>query len=179
MRTRLAFVLPVVALLPLGCGLLNRGGKDEGPVTSATATLRDRAGKTVGTATLTNVAPGVLISASFNGLGPGTHGIHVHQTGLCTPDFSAAGAHFNPENKQHGFRNPAGSHAGDLPNIHVAPDGKLTVDVLVPNVTLSGTRALLDGDGAAIVVHANADDYTTEPSGNSGDRVACGVVARR
>lgn len=171
--------LVVLAALPLGCGLLNRGGGDDAPVGSATATLRDREGRSIGTATLTNTAQGVLVSASFSGLGAGTHAIHVHQTGLCTPDFAAAGAHFNPDNRQHGFRNPQGSHAGDMPNIHVGAAGTLTVDLLVPGVGLTGARGLLDGDGAALVVHANADDYQTEPSGNSGDRIACGVIARR
>ena len=169
----------LVMLTPLGCGLL--GGKSSTPprTGNASATLRDRSGATVGTATLSNTGSGVLISASFTGLGPGTHAIHVHQTGLCTPDFGAAGAHFNPDNRQHGFRNAQGSHAGDLPNLHVGAGGSLTVDLLLPNATLNGSRALLDGDGAAIVVHANADDYVTEPSGNSGDRVACGVIAGR
>lgn len=176
---RLRALAAVVVLSPLGCGLL--GGKSEPSARTgnASATLRDRSGATVGTATLTNTVSGVLVSASFTGLGPGTHGIHVHQTGLCTPDFAAAGAHFNPDNRQHGFRNAQGPHAGDLPNLHVGASGSLTVDLLLPNVTLNGSRALLDGDGATIVVHANADDYSTEPSGNSGDRVACGVIAGR
>ena len=103
----------------------------------------------------------------------------MHETGLCTPNFEAAGAHFNPGNRQHGFRNGQGPHAGDMPNIHVSPSGALTVELLLAGVTLSGERALLDGDGAALVVHANADDYATEPSGNSGERIACGVISGR
>lgn len=166
-------------LAPLGCGLLGgRGGEPARP-TTATASLRDAGGRTVGTATLSDVHGGVLISASFTGLGAGTHAVHVHQTGLCTPDFNAAGAHLNPDSRQHGFRNPNGPHAGDLPNIHVGAGGAVTVDVLLPGLSVSGSRAILDGDGAALVVHANADDYTTEPSGNSGERIACGVVAGR
>ena len=167
--------LPVLA----GCGLLGRGGDERTPASSATSNLVDRTGRTVGTASLTPSAQGVLVSASFTGLGQGTHAIHVHETGLCTPTFESAGAHFNPGNKQHGFRNAQGPHAGDMPNIHVSPSGALTIELLLAGVTLSGERALLDGDGAALVVHANADDYATEPAGNSGERVACGVIAGR
>jgi len=179
MRTASRLLLGSLLLGPLGCGLLGRGGGERERPTTAAATLVDRAGRTVGTATLTSSSQGVLVSAAFTGLGPGTHAIHVHETGLCRPDFAAAGAHFNPGNRQHGFRNAQGPHAGDLPNIHVSPSGTLTVELLLPGVTISGDRALLDGDGAALVVHANADDYTTEPSGNSGDRIACGVIAGR
>lgn len=179
MRTRTSLILACLALAPLGCGMLNRGGSEPARSGTATATLRDQSGRTVGTATLTNTGQGVLVSASFTGLGAGTRAMHVHTTGLCTPDFEAAGGHFNPDNRQHGYRNAQGAHAGDLPNLHVGANGSLTVDLLLPNVTLDGSRALLDGDGAALVVHANRDDYETEPSGNSGDRIACGVIGRR
>lgn len=177
MRPTARHLLVAAALAPVGCGLLNRGGSERTPPTTATANLVDRNGRNVGTATLTSTSQGVLLSASFTGLGPGTHGIHVHETGLCTPNFDAAGAHFNPGNRQHGFRNPAGAHAGDMPNIHVSPSGALTTEFLLPGVQLAGARAILDENGAAVVVHANADDYTTDPAGNSGERVACGVLA--
>lgn len=179
MRLRSPLLLASVALVTAGCGLLNRGGGDPPSSGTATATLRDRSGRTVGTATLTNTVQGVLVSASLTGLGAGTRAMHAHATGLCTPDFEAAGGHFNPDNRQHGFRNAQGAHAGDLPNLHIGSGGTLTVDLLLPGVTLTGARALLDGDGAALVVHANGDDYQTEPSGNSGDRIACGVISAR
>ena len=113
------------------------------------------------------------------GLSPGAHGVHLHTTGSCTaPDFASAGAHLNPGGHQHGTSNPAGPHLGDLPNITVGSAGTGTV-----SATLSGTREdvlarLFDADGTAVVVHANADDYRTDPSGNSGGRIACGVLTR-
>ena len=104
----------------------------------------------------------------------------MHEVGRCdAPAFTTAGGHFNPEGKQHGFRNSSGSHAGDLPNVSPPQSGSLTFDVLLPNASLSGRNALLDADGAAIVVHASADDYLTDPSGNSGSRIACGVIIGR
>jgi superoxide dismutase, Cu-Zn family len=159
--------------------MLGGGGSDPVRPDAASATLRDRSGRQVGTASFVNTASGVLVSASFTGLGQGSRAVHVHETGLCAPSFESAGAHFNPTNRQHGYRNGQGPHAGDMPNVHVSANGSMTVDVLLPGVTISGDRALLDGDGAALVIHANADDYTTEPSGNAGDRVACGVIAGR
>jgi len=148
--------------------------------TSATATIRDAAGTEVGTASLSQTQSGVLVSASLTGIGSGTHGMHVHEVGRCdAPAFTTAGSHFNPERKQHGYRNPAGAHAGDLPNVSPPPSGSLTFDVLLPNASLSGRNALLDGDGASIVIHASADDYQTDPAGNSGSRIACGVIVGR
>jgi superoxide dismutase, Cu-Zn family len=172
-------LIALTALLPIGCGLLGGGSREPVRSDAASATLRDRSGREVGTASLVNTAAGVLVSASLTGIGQGTHAMHVHQTGLCTPDFEAAGAHFNPDSRQHGFRNGQGPHAGDMPNVHVSSNGSVRVDVIVPGVTISGGRPLLDGDGAALVVHASADDYMTEPSGNSGDRIACGVITAR
>jgi Cu-Zn family superoxide dismutase len=144
------------------------------------ATIRDAAGMAVGTASLSQTQSGVLVSASLTGIGSGTHGMHVHEVGRCdAPAFTTAGSHFNPERKQHGYRNPSGAHAGDLPNVSPPPSGSLTFDVLLPNASLSGRNALLDGDGASIVIHASADDYQTDPSGNSGARIACGVIVGR
>ena len=131
-------------------------------------------------ASLSQTQSGVLVSASLTGIGSGTHGMHVHEVGRCdAPAFTTAGSHFNPERKQHGYRNPAGAHAGDLPNVSPPPSGSLTFDVLLPNASLSGRNALLDGDGASIVIHASADDYQTDPAGNSGSRIACGVIVGR
>jgi len=146
-------------------------------VDTASAVLRDASGKEVGAATFTVTPSGVLISLDLTAVPPGEHGFHVHTTGKCEPpDFKSAGPHFNPDQTKHGFMTPEGPHAGDLPNLHVPADGKLQVEVLEPNVTLSGEAPLLDADGSALVIHAGADDYKTDPAGNSGDRVACGVI---
>jgi len=144
----------------------------------ANARLIDKAGKEVGRATLRQAAgEGVWITLSVYGLPSGPHALHIHETGSCEGDFTSAGEHFNPEGVEHGVMNRAGPHAGDLPNIHVPGDGRLTVEMLAYDVTLhQGDQALLDDDGAAIVVHADADDYNSQPSGNSGARIACGVI---
>ena len=144
-----------------------------------TITLRDTAGRTVGTALLTPATEGVQVVLSANGLPAGIHGVHVHQTGLCdVPDFASAGAHFNPTSRQHGTENPNGPHAGDLPNITVDANGRGTLNAVARGVTLEGGGAssLRKAGGTALVVHASADDYRTDPSGNSGARIACGVI---
>jgi len=146
-------------------------------VDTASAVLRDASGKEVGAATFTVTPSGVLISLDLTAVPPGEHGFHVHTIGKCEPpDFKSAGPHFNPDQTKHGFMTPEGPHAGDLPNLHVPADGKLQVEVLEPNVTLSGEAPLLDADGSALVIHAGADDYKTDPAGNSGNRIACGVI---
>ena len=146
-------------------------------VDTASAVLKDASGKEVGAATFTVTPSGLLISLDLTAVPPGEHGFHVHTTGKCEPpDFKSAGPHFNPDQTKHGFMTPEGPHAGDLPNLHVPADGKLQVEVLEPNVTLSGEAPLLDADGSALVIHAGADDYKTDPAGNSGNRIACGVI---
>jgi len=117
---------------------------------------------------------GVLVYASFTGLPPGSHAFHFHETGQCEPPFKSAGGHFNPDGSAHGFLVEEGPHAGDMPNIHVPTSGELAIE------NLSGVRALepdlLDDDGAAFIVHRGADDYTSQPSGAAGPRIACGVI---
>jgi Cu-Zn family superoxide dismutase len=149
-------------------------------VTSASFTLRTADGREVGHGSLQQTSGGVLMTADLSGLPAGTHGIHFHSVGQCTaPDFTSAGPHFNPDHKMHGTRNPAGPHAGDLTNISIPEGGALRVEQLAPNVRLgAGEGTLLDADGAAIVIHALADDYQTDPSGASGSRIACGVISR-
>lgn len=111
------------------------------------------------------------------GLEPGEYGFHVHQVGQCSPSFDAAGDHFNPTDMQHGLLDPDGAHAGDLPNVVVAEDGTTTYVVNTRLMTLGeGERSIFDDDGSAVMLHAQADDYLTDPSGTSGDRIACGVV---
>jgi superoxide dismutase, Cu-Zn family len=145
-------------------------------VERADSPMRDAAGRDLGTLTLAPHMGGLMISGRMHDLPPGTHGIHLHQTGRCEPPFESAGGHWNPTNRRHGTQNPEGPHLGDMPNLVVASDGSVTVSVMTPGGTLSGADALLDGDGASVVVHAAADDYRTDPSGNSGARIACGVV---
>lgn len=150
---------------------------------TAVATLQDADGNEVGQATFTEEDSGVAIQVELQGLTAaeaGEHGIHLHTVGACTPDFEAAGPHFNPTEAQHGMDNPGGPHAGDLPNIEIDADGNGTFDATTDLVTLSeGENSLLDADGSAIVVHAAPDDMITDPSGNSGDRIACGVIEQQ
>jgi Cu-Zn family superoxide dismutase len=145
----------------------------------ASATLHDLAGRDVGTATFTDSYAGVIVSGTVRDLGRGEHAVHIHAVGKCEgPAFASAGGHFNPQGKQHGYENPQGPHLGDLPNIDTPGAGALHFEFLMPGVTLTGTNALLDSDGAAIVIHAGHDDYKSDPAGNAGGRIACGVITR-
>ena len=146
---------------------------------SASAVLADPTGKPIGRAMLSETPHGLHVVVSATGLKPGVHGVHVHTVGTCTaPDFASAGPHWNPTAKQHGTANPQGSHLGDLPNLIVDPNGGGMIDAVIHGATLTGgTNPVLDADGAAVVIHAAADDYKTDPSGASGGRIACGVLA--
>lgn len=124
---------------------------------------------------------GVLLHVRLEGIEPGEHAIHIHETGRCeTPDFDSAGGHYAPRGRMHGLLHPHGKHAGDLANLHVPSDGTLETQRLAHEVTLvqGATATLLDDDGSAIVVHAAADDYESQPSGAGGAKVACGVIRR-
>ena len=141
--------------------------------------LLDASGKTVGTARVWDMGDGIHVEANLSALkAAGTHGIHLHMIGQCTaPDFTSAGGHWNPTGAMHGSENPQGAHKGDLPNITVDAQGAAKLSVHISGVKLrEGPNALLDADGAALVLHAAADDYRTDPSGNSGARIACGVL---
>jgi Cu-Zn family superoxide dismutase len=128
---------------------------------------------------LQDTADGVLLQAAFEGLPAGVHAFHVHAVGKCEPPFETAQGHFNPTGKQHGYLNPNGHHAGDMPDIHVPDSGKLSVEVFLPNVTIDKSeQRLLDDDGATLMIHAGPDDYKTDPAGNAGDRIACGAIER-
>jgi Cu-Zn family superoxide dismutase len=145
---------------------------------SAKAALKAADGKDVGTAELTSVPGGVLIKLNLKGLPPGDHAFHVHAVGKCEAPFTSAGGHFNPNSKKHGLMVADGHHAGDMPNLHVPASGELSVEVLNTDVALEKDKpnTVFDADGSALVIHASADDYKTDPTGNAGDRIACGVV---
>jgi Cu-Zn family superoxide dismutase len=140
-----------------------------------TEPLLDANGRNRGSVTLTQTGDSVRVRIYATGLTAGPRGAHVHAVGLCTPPgFDSAGPHWNPTGRQHGKNNPAGMHVGDLPNLMIDAAGRGTLEYTLAGVRLAGgTAPLLDGDGAAVVVHASADDYRTDPSGNSGGRIAC------
>ena len=144
---------------------------------SAKATLKNAEGKEVGRAALTQTPAGVLIRLTVKGLPAGERAFHIHGVGKCEPPFESAGPHFNPENHQHGFAVEGGWHAGDLPNVTIPAEGALEIDILATELSVSdGDEKMLDADGSALIVHAGIDDYTTQPTGNAGGRIACGVV---
>jgi Cu-Zn family superoxide dismutase len=170
---------PALAVLLLGtAGCATTTG---GPATPAPATtsIRDASGRTVATATLRDVGGSVNVRVEATGLPAGTYGTHVHAVGSCeAPAFTTAGPHWNPAGRQHGTGNPQGPHMGDLPNLVVDGSGRGRVEYSIQGAALGEAAGLLDADGASVVVHAQADDYRTDPSGNSGSRLACGVVGR-
>lgn len=147
---------------------------------TATAELRNAQGQPVGTATLTEVSGGVRVIVEARNLPPGEKGVHIHEVGRCEPPFASAGGHFNPTKRQHGLQNPAGPHAGDLPNITIGADGSGRLETVTDRVTIAGgPTSIFDADGSAIVIHAAPDDHRTDPAGNSGARIACGVVVKK
>jgi Cu-Zn family superoxide dismutase len=143
------------------------------------AQLMDADGKAIGTVEMSEDASGLTLKVTAAGLPAGTHGVHLHEKGMCEgPKFESAGAHWNPMTKQHGRDNPMGAHLGDLANMDATDGAEATSTYQVAGVTMVGTgNALADADGTSLVVHAKADDYKTDPSGNSGDRIACAVLA--
>ncbi len=149
-----------------------------GASSGVTAKILDGSGRELGVLTLTDVGAAISVGGTLRGLMPGVHGMHIHAVGRCDgPDFASAGPHWSPTPKQHGSTNQAGPHFGDLMNITVGADSTVLVMMSTPAGSLRGENPLLDADGAAIVIHAAADDYKTDPSGNSGARIACGVVS--
>ena len=179
--TRAARIGLMAALLSSGLSL----GQNPAPTASAAAPatkaveLKDQKGKLVGTVVLMDTPHGLLLRGSLTGLPPGTHAIHFHEIGVCEPPFKSSGGHFNPSKKEHGILDAAGPHAGDLPNLVIPKNGKLDFELFAMDLTLApGTNTVLDDDGTALVIHAKADDYKSQPAGDAGDRIACGVITK-
>jgi Cu-Zn family superoxide dismutase len=146
----------------------------------ANAVLMNPDGKQIGNVAISEVAQGLRIFAQAENVPSGVHAFHIHETGQCEPpDFESAGDHYNPTDKQHGWDNPDGHHAGDFANVHVEEDGALAVESFTNTVTLGeGDTTLFDDDGSAVVLHESPDDYQTDPAGHAGNRIACGVISR-
>ncbi|WP_256757550.1 superoxide dismutase family protein [Cohnella sp. WQ 127256] len=169
------FLLAAVIVSPIA----NAASKVTVKVKQVMVKIINTSGEHVGTAMLTQHTGAVQIHITAKNLTPGIHGVHFHEVGKCeTPDFKSAGAHLNPNQKQHGFNNPKGFHSGDLLNIQVGSDGTVDVKMKSKNVTLmtGAPNSLLKPGGTALVIHDKEDDYVTDPSGNSGDRIACGPI---
>lgn len=165
--------IPVVLMLTFaGCMTAEVPAGDR-----ATTSLAKADGSPVGRASVTPDRTGVRVRIETEGLTPGTYAAHIHRTGRCDgPSFESAGAHWNPTGQQHGFRNPSGRHRGDLPNLRVGANGRGELSFTIRGAPLRGDNGILDADGAAMMLHAQPDDYRTDPSGNSGARLACGVL---
>jgi Cu-Zn family superoxide dismutase len=142
------------------------------------ARLIDASGKVIGHVEMSEDSTGVTLRLTAEGLPQGTHGVHLHEKGICDPPFASAGAHWNPTSKEHGRDNLKGAHLGDLDNVDVAAGSDLGKTFTISGVSVGGDEnQLADADGTSLVIHAKADDYKTDPSGNSGDRIACAVLA--
>lgn len=173
---KIAFILLLILAFAVGTA-----AAVETRIKPAKAVLINAQGESVGWAALMEVpGRGVRVQLKVSNLSPGRHAFHIHDVGKAdAPDFKSAGGHFNPAHKQHGHKNPAGAHAGDLPNLLVGKDGKGRADIVVSGVTLGeGETSLFHPGGTSLVIHASEDDQRTDPSGNAGARVACGVIER-
>jgi Cu-Zn family superoxide dismutase len=154
--------------------------KKEAPVTpkgaTARAELKDAKGQSAGEVTFTQTPHGTIVRGQLSNLPPGEHAIHIHEVGKCEPPFKSAGGHFNPLQLEHGILAPMGKHAGDLPNLQVGQDGRAQFEFFAEPLTV---KSMGDADGSTVIVHAGADDYRSDPAGNAGDRIACGVVQQQ
>jgi Cu-Zn family superoxide dismutase len=169
------WIAAAAVVLLAGCAGGRTGGDS---ARMAWAELRNQSGDSVGSAVLREEGSQVRIVVHASGLPPGRHGVHLHAVGRCEPPgFQSAGGHFNPLGKKHGLESAMGPHAGDLPELEADASGRVQYVAVTDRVTLgTGPTSLLDADGSALVIHAAADDQRTDPSGNSGDRIVCGVL---
>lgn len=173
-------IMPFIATLPIilaSAACATSGSHSTAPTAKAKLAAGDGAPR--GTALVTEAADGLHVLVKAEGLTPGIHAVHIHTTGTCTgPDFTSAGGHWNPTHHQHGKDNPAGMHMGDMPNMQAGSDGNGQIEYVIAGGTISGgSTPLLDADGAAVVIHAQADDNKSDPAGNAGGRIACGVLS--
>jgi superoxide dismutase, Cu-Zn family len=163
----LALVAALASASPIGAALAQE----------AEAEVLGADGSAIGTVTVTELAKGVHVVAGVSDLPAGVHAFHIHAVGLCEPPFTSAGGHLNPTGAEHGWNNPNGHHAGDLPNVHVGADGALAIEVFTDAVTMAdGATSLFDADGSSIVLHQGPDDYHSDPAGDAGPRIACAVI---
>jgi len=173
---RLHNILVVAGSLVISCAFSASAQKG-----AVKVDLSDGTGKSVGTAELSPAPQGVTIRLNVKDLAPGEHAIHVHTVAKCEgPAFASAGPHLNPDMKHHGLQNPDGPHAGDMPNFTVAADGTAKTTVVAPGLTMGDdSHSVFSNGGTALVIHAKADDMKSDPAGNSGDRIACGAIAKK
>jgi Cu-Zn family superoxide dismutase len=169
-KMALLFVLPFIL-----------SGCMEKTITKMDVEMFNQSGDSLGTIKVSEQSEGVKLEVLLEGLPPGEHGLHIHETGKCdAPDFKSAGNHFNPDEKQHGLLHPEGAHAGDLPNI-ISEDGRVDAELMAPQLTLKSDKktSLLSQDGTAIVITEGKDDGMTQPAGESGQRIACGEITEK
>jgi Cu-Zn family superoxide dismutase len=146
---------------------------------NATVQMKNAKGEDVGTLTATTAENGVRFTGTLSNLPPGIHAVHIHETGQCqAPDFKSAGGHYNPAGASHGGPHAARKHAGDLGNFAVPQGGTVEVNIFVPDVSFEGSNTLFPANGTALVVHEGEDDLVSDPAGNAGGRIACGVITR-
>lgn len=169
-------------IAPVMCSLLAAAGvvafSFAAQAQTAKASLKDATGKDVGSVLLLQTPHGVLLKMSLKGVEPGEHAFHIHAVGKCEAPFTSAGGHFNPASRKHGMEAAEGAHAGDMPNLYIPANGELRIDVANHMITLAKGQlnSVFDADGSSIIIHAGPDDYKTDPTGNAGDRIVCGVI---
>lgn len=185
MRQAGLLLIGVAALAAGACATDTEATEPEGPIVSTigppvlNADLRDGQGRSRARASVEQSGDSLRVRIEATGMTPGSYGAHIHMVGRCDPPgFTTAGPHWNPTGQKHGKDNPQGMHKGDLPNLMVGADGRGSFEYTIPHAVLSGMlpTKLVDEDGAAVVIHAKPDDHRTDPSGNSGGRIACGVL---